>query len=609
MQPIALANEKQDKDIPIKFQIKNNAEAASARHSPDGTKLYVDYLIKNHEGKETAIAKVFDANSGLEIREFTSENRSNILLFSPDGTKYVTDIDKGVYSSNLKPLIIVDTESGKILQRIEDVFYIDNAGFQHWSSIAFNPAGNQIFVTNIEDGGATCWDIGSGKKVFEIRSPDKKEFLTDPIYSPDGKTIAVKVFEKKMSNSWAYEDDHDTYRMIAEHSLIIDSQSGKPLKEFSVENEEILLKYSPDGTKAIISTQKPTRSASVWDIVKSSSLFSLERVETQFYNSLKFSPDGKKILGLHNGGSVSIWCAGSGKILANFNSNGARFQTVYRNFDITSAEFSPNGKNVILGGSNGTANILDISKNEIISSLYFTYFRDIFCETAFYSPDGNNILTLTKDKTICIWSLRPQYDFALEELPTTLSDLQKNAYRQGGLKNFYKELQNIAEKETPQHDQKLILFLTIQAFLKDPVIQSIQQIKEEVLPSLEKSAKELTQNEKVTTFSDIRPSVTLVHTVLSLMRACVLAMQEQGGLTPSEQEKLTASLTVLRESQLKLSNTSSNQLRLLLNQASELVQNLEPANSMIVETWARSDDLRSSYARVYEILLKYLESI
>ena len=174
-----------------------------AAFSPDGTKVVT--------GSWDRTARIWDANSGLEIRRFQGHgNRVNSAEFSPDGTRVVTaseDNTARIWNASTGALLVEleghkddvmaatfdrtgarvltssmdrsakvwDAKTGELLTSLE--------GHSHQvNRSAFHPDGDLVVTSSI-DGTARIWDSRAGRQLFVVSQP----WIGEATFSPDGR--------------------------------------------------------------------------------------------------------------------------------------------------------------------------------------------------------------------------------------------------------------------------------------------------------------------------------------------------------------------------------------------------------------------------------------
>jgi len=131
----------------------------SARFSPDGKRI----ISTSDDGT----LRIFDADSGAELRQFPLSGEVIFATFSPDEKQIVTGDKDGTAR-------LWDADMVTELQRFEG--HIDAV-----PSIVFSPDGKRI-ATSSDDGTVRLWDVESGKeldKLVGLRGDHVSQFLPD----------------------------------------------------------------------------------------------------------------------------------------------------------------------------------------------------------------------------------------------------------------------------------------------------------------------------------------------------------------------------------------------------------------------------------------------
>ena len=154
--------------------------------------------------------------------------------------------------------------------------------------------------------------------------------------------------------------------------------------------------FSPDGTRIVTgapiywlkrSEPEPNNdyTAKVWDAKSGQELLTLKG-HSHNVHSVAFSPDGKRIAtGSTNG--TKVWDAKSGQELLTLKGHSD---------DVNSVAFSPDGARIVTGGADATAKVWDAKSGQELLTL--KGHSDNVNSVAF-SPDGTRIVTGSYDHT------------------------------------------------------------------------------------------------------------------------------------------------------------------------------------------------------------------
>jgi WD40 repeat protein len=112
---------------------------------------------------------------------------------------------------------------------------------------------------------------------------------------------------------------------------------------------------------------------------------------TSLVTSVRFSPDGKRLLTTAEDGTAKIWDAQSGREL----------RTLVVGASVCCGSFSPDGRRVTTASYDKIARIWDVSSGRLLISL--TGHRGAVNSVAF-SPDGSHLVTGSGDKAAIVWN-------------------------------------------------------------------------------------------------------------------------------------------------------------------------------------------------------------
>jgi WD40 repeat protein len=148
------------------------------------------------------------------------------------------------------------------------------------------------------------------------------------------------------------------------------------------------VKWSPDGKRLL--TGSSDKTARVWDAVNGKQLLRLDH-ENEVYFAL-WSPDGSQILTNEADHSrLIMWDSNSGERLFSFEGH---------SLPINCAKWSPAGDRIASASDDGTARIWDAQTG---SELLVLSGHEDWVQTLNWSPSGERILTTSGDHTAIIW--------------------------------------------------------------------------------------------------------------------------------------------------------------------------------------------------------------
>lgn len=323
-------------------------------------------------GSYDGSVKLWDVMTGKEIRVFSSGFGSvDSVVFSPN--------DHQIAATNGKTLTIWSVDTGNAVHTIQGVYI---------RAASFSPDGKQIVT-----GDATkirVWDVSTGKEVHTLVG--HMEFVNTIAFSPNGKQILSGSADKTLKlwdtvtgkeiSSWpvpgiqsvAFSPDGKWLaagRQANEDKTlkIWDVTAGK--ETASLPDESAAITFSPDSQLLISASYK---SVQIWDVNTHKMNRSLDG-HSQMVTSVAISPNGKQVVSGGTDRTVKLWDIVTGQLLHTFTGHTA---------SINSVAFSPNGKWIVSAGFDGYLNWWDAQTKKLIYSSVL----DNDGEYLNWTPDG-----------------------------------------------------------------------------------------------------------------------------------------------------------------------------------------------------------------------------
>jgi len=246
------------------------------------------------------------------------------------------------------------------------------------------------------------WDSEAGQVNHVLGRIWRKHWhdVNSASFSPDGKWV-VTGSRDSTAKIW----DSKTDKLIYTLGGILSGQ-WKAITSAS---------FSPDGNWVVTGSYDET--ATIWSLQKRRLLSPKTwwrsnkrlRGHNREVNSVSFSPDGKRVLTGSSDGTAKIWDSKTGKLIHTLSGHDGY---------VKSASFSSDGK-LILTASGGTARVWDSVSGKEIQKLSLG--GNFTNSHASFSPDGSMIATTFTDKNarnylLTFWKLvTPQLDSKLLE--------------------------------------------------------------------------------------------------------------------------------------------------------------------------------------------------
>ena len=275
--------------------------------------------------------------------------RARLLLFSPDGTRVLSDSGRGI--------CIWDATSGESITGPLDSEDNEDAAL----SVAYLPDGRFIIVAS-DDGVIRKWDLFNNCLVWErVMSGFHIDMrrAESATFSPDRKSVV-------------FGDDGGTIRVWG---VDTGEQDGEPLERHT--DDVKFVSFSPD-SKYLASGSYDTTTI-IWDMDKRGTKTGPLRRHTGAVTAVEFSPCGANVVSGSEDWTILIWNAFTGEMM----------REIICKSGVYSVAHSPNGLFILAGGE-GWMSMWDY---DTAAPKVFQVDRDI--DRVSFSSDGSRFASVS----------------------------------------------------------------------------------------------------------------------------------------------------------------------------------------------------------------------
>ena len=429
-----LASGSRDKTVRL-WNIDNHDEWVTLRGHTDWTNVLAFSPDGNMlaTGSPDKTVQLWDTMTGEPLATLTGHvNGITALAFSPDGKTLVSSSTDGTVrfwqtetGAPVDNLITGHTQSMKAVTFFQGgstlasvafngviTFWdvetsqksvIQDAEYRDWfPTLAFSPNGTKLASVGAEstvifDGGhgilfshsrpdhlIRLTDVGTGRELATLPHGKGTDKLT---FSPDGRTVAFSGFGE--IRLWNTETGNEQEICLADPKTYV----------FNMPRITALA-FSPNGARLVSGTHRGK--IQMWDVVTGGALAAFEE-PTAPENlgqiaALAFSPDGTLLaVGAHS--QVHLWNVNTHNKLFSASTLHKRGRVTFHN-NAEPLVFSPDGKILVNGTSNGTIQVWDVETGNQITALE-GHTQSV--ETLKFSPDGKILASTAMDGTIFLW--------------------------------------------------------------------------------------------------------------------------------------------------------------------------------------------------------------
>ncbi len=280
----------------------------------------------------------------------------------------------------------------------------------------FSNDGNFI-VTASDDRTAKIWDVNSNNIIRTLNGHTKS--VSWAVFSPDMKYIAtssndstIKLWEESNGNLIrtlrGHEDivkscnfSPDSKKLVSAsldgNAIVWNVETGTQFTKINAGNGDMLWYSEFDPSGNYVLTAGTEGIVKVWDYKSNKIIRQIVSLNSSI-SFAKFAPDGERIAGATWKGPAYVWDS-TGKIITQV----IHSDSVIGVVPINSIAFNPAGDSIITAGAGDYLVKVWSADSGNLGEVLRGHTNAI--QTAFFSPDGQRVLTSSWDSTARIWNL------------------------------------------------------------------------------------------------------------------------------------------------------------------------------------------------------------
>lgn len=335
-----------------------------------------------------------EVQTGTDVGQPLESHKQNIVLFSPDGTRFA-------YASTKQTIEVLDTNSGIVVRCLDHADQI--------TAMAFSEDGGQIASAH-EDGTIKLWDLlgslSNGTTQHNQQHVETLAFSQDGrrVVSADGTTACIWDVSLIAASSHVSEDS--SYIMLVQPSmaspwflsvcndntiLVWDTTENSPVCQFHEHTEQIIsTAFSPQGQYVVSSSED--KIAWLWDALTGQAIAPVLKGNAISPQVFSFSPSGNQIVLVAEDNMLCIWDIRKGDC--------AQVPLKEPTYDIKSIAFSPDEKQFISVSENYIVRFFDVSSGILIRS-WGPWMSPL---SAALTRDNGCIFSISGDGRFHIWN-------------------------------------------------------------------------------------------------------------------------------------------------------------------------------------------------------------
>lgn len=274
-------------------------------------------------------------------------------------------------------------------------------------AVTIHPLLSNIIASGGVDGSIRLWDIERGQMLSSIQGLGSTVLALS--LHPNGKVVA-SCGSERLIKIWNYTEQRPTLRVLAHNDSVVDvafdrsgalcvsgSQDGtvkiwdtktwEVLNEMTHGHPAISVDISPDGKSVAVALA--SSKVYVWPLFGTQP--SLMMAGVGWFRGVRYSADGKLLLGASEDNQIWIWQTGSGARLRTLSGHTSWVWT------LAVCQFS---SLIVSGSDDGTLRLWDGESGECLRVIEA---HSNLVRSVAISPDGTRIASASADQTINVW--------------------------------------------------------------------------------------------------------------------------------------------------------------------------------------------------------------
>ncbi len=254
----------------------------------------------------------------------------------------------------------------------DDNFASGRSPTKRWSAFAIHPSGSNFVALDDNNGMAALVDLRSGDRRIAPVPLQRNCYAVQA--SPDGLGYAHG------AGGWGFSSTNG-------RTVVRDADFGNP-RDLPFSGSRCA--FSPDGK--LLATGSWLDQIKLWTWPELQPAGELGPVSA--VTSLKFSPNGRRLIAGGKSGSLSLWDVSSRRLIGR--------TEAHTRTTVGSVEFSPDGRQIATAGGDQTLVIWDAERLEPLRVLrgYIDQVRQVS-----WTPDGQGLVSTTLGAGIRVWPL------------------------------------------------------------------------------------------------------------------------------------------------------------------------------------------------------------